>query len=337
MEHRPPTADLVALGLLALATLAAFVALTPDSTASRASHPPAPRRVDTSSRARVPRPPRVVYEDRAPSTALATVPAQSTTEVGTVAIVVNSVGTRSEDLEGIGESASMDFSSIDMGHWSYHRSGRWYRRGHYSRGVRYAPRRPMMASGWAPIVDDDATDAVVCDLFPLACGASAPRGSRHTRRVARVPAAVDHQGTRWDLSNETLVASIDPGIWCRVMVARRGGDELPSSTERFGWTIDTPEPSPCTVTETTPSWPGPTGAALSVTWNGRGWTQRAVISLDDDAGSPELELTRETTTASGATTRTERRWTFEPAVNVEGVSGEHAHVPARESVGQGQN
>ena len=215
-----------------------------------------------------------------------------------------------EVIEITGEGFSGDWSSDDWVNSSY----RWERWLYYARRDWAEWRRARQAMlarrvrtsllpGNAGDFDDDVSSPV-CAVFTSACrGASvrrsAPAAPPATSEVE--PATMRRDGHRWTLSNRNLEASIDPSALCAIALSRRSGsdvDALPPLT------VATPSHATCTISPTMVPDTAPErgGVAVAITWEGEGWSQRAVLSLMDDATSPELSVARSERIGSRVTT-----------------------------------
>lgn len=223
-------------------------------------------------------------------------------------------------IEGIGISGTSWWGDEDWRADNY-RWERWYfyarrewaewrrvRREAMARRV-----RSMMDPGNAGELSGDEYSSPVCAVFTSACRSGARRVVPAVASpIAESPATLRRDGHVWKLSNGSVEAAVDPSALCAIVLARRGDDTLPALT------VATPHDAPCEVTETMP--PDTTvdrgGVAVAITWSGEGWTQRAVLSLSDDATSPELSVTRSerhgSTVATTLTnlTASELTWTF---------------------------
>lgn len=174
--------------------------------------------------------------------------------------------------------------------------------------------RTMMDPGNAGELSGDEYSSPICAVFTSACRTGARRvvPAVASPMIAESPATLRRDGHLWKLSNRSVEAAVDPSALCAIMLARRGDDTLPALT------VATPHDAPCEVTETMP--PDTSvdrgGVAIAITWTGEGWSQRAVLSLSDDATSPELSVTRSerrgSTVATTLTnlTSSELTWTF---------------------------
>lgn len=175
--------------------------------------------------------------------------------------------------------------------WYYYARREWdeWRRLRRERMARRV--RSFMSPGDAAAIDDVETSSPICAVFTSACRIGARRAAPATSARLDTPATLRHEGRTWTLSNGALEAAIDPSALCAIRVARHtddGRDALPPLT------VDTPHDAPCEVTETLPPDTDVAhgGVAVAITWSGDGWSQRAVLSLADDATSPELSVTR---------------------------------------------
>lgn len=224
-------------------------------------------------------------------------------------------------IEGIGISGISWWGDEDWRTENY-RWERWYyyarrewaewrraRREAMSRRV-----RSMMDPGNAGELSGDEYSSPICAVFASACRTGARRVvSTSAPTPPEAPATLRRDGHVWKLSNGAIEAAIDPSALCAIVLSRRGEGTLPALT------VATPDDAPCEVTETMP--PDSTidrgAVAVAITWSGEGWSQRAVLSLSDDATSPELSVTRAerrgsavATTLTNLTAR-ELTWTFD--------------------------
>jgi len=190
----------------------------------------------------------------------------------------------------------------------------WMRRVFYFRRAREARWRAareaaarrsfgVLADGSATAIGwQEAAAPSLCAVFGGLCtggGMRARRPPTTPRPADIIPAELRREGRRWTLANALVEASIDPEALCALTVRSPPGETLPALT------FATPGEARCTVAETAPFAPAvDAGAvALAVTWQGEGWWQEVIVSLRDDASSPEASITR--ATREGTTVRAE--------------------------------
>lgn len=295
--------ELSALAIPVALCLAAWVVIISRPAAS-ARHVPAPRERVTLER-HPQRPPSPAPRAASPSpdsTATETAPhaaapSPAATPSPASAAPSDSVG---EVLETSGISVSEGWSedywndnSFRWERWLYYARRDWerWRRERITRLSRRV--RSTLMPGSAGDYDDEPTSPV-CAVFASACRAATSRRSVSAPPPSALdaePATLRREGHLWTLSNRSVEATIDPSALCAIALSRRIGadvDALPPIS------VATPSAAPCTVSATmvpdTSVERG--GVAVAITWEGDGWSQRAVLSLMDDATSPELSVAR---------------------------------------------
>lgn len=118
-----------------------------------------------------------------------------------------------------------------------------------------------------------------CAVFSRACAgarSSAPTGvSTHVATLTR-------RGVSWLLANDVTTVNVNPERLCALTT---GTSSALASNPALSFA--TPEPAQgCEVVETGSE----SGVAVAITWQGNGWSQRAIVSLGDDAESPEATV-----------------------------------------------
>jgi hypothetical protein len=184
----------------------------------------------------------------------------------------------------------------------------YYRRAleaHWRAAREAAARRSLavLADGSATAIGWQGPDAPsLCAVFGSLCAAHSRRAGRAStapRPADIIPAELRREGRRWTLANALVEATIDPEALCALTVRRPRGEALPALS------FATPGEARCTVAETAPFDPAVDAGAVAfaVTWRAEGWWQEVIVSLRDDASSPEASVTR--ATREGTTVRAE--------------------------------
>ncbi len=294
--------ELLALAIPVALCLAAWVVIV-SRPASNARHVPSPRERVTLERhpQRPPSPaPRTLtpppdnaaeIAPHAEADSHAATPAASNPSTSDTVIEVF-------EISGIGvsEGWSEDYwndSSYRWERWLYYARRDWelWRRNRRAAIARRV--RSTLMPGSAGDYDDDASSPV-CAVFTSACRVASSRrpvSAPAPSAPDAEPATLRREGQRWTLSNRTVEATIDPSALCAIALSRRIGAEVDALPPL---SVATPSAAPCTVSATmvpdTSVERG--GVAVAITWEGDGWSQRAVLSLMDDATSPELSVAR---------------------------------------------
>lgn len=182
----------------------------------------------------------------------------------------------------------------------------------------YRVRAAMMDAFQSAGAFDPSMFEAMNDCGPFACGATSsayvPPPSNTSATGTR--ATVRRQGSQWNLGNAHTQLSVRPSQQCelRYTIANGAARSIVLDTPQSG--DDAPAPtSACEVREVSVR----DGAALEISWRTSQWTQRAIVTLGDNATQAEATIARDVRTdaSTGAHTielvnlsSTTREWTI---------------------------